>query len=201
METPVTFPCADGTTLEGRLQPGTRDAGVVIAHPHPLYGGDLHNPVVGALAGAYRRHGFTTLRFNFRGVGASGGRYAEGVGEQADVAAAVALLTAEGLGAIDLAGYSFGAWVNALYAGSTDVRHRQVMVSPPVAFIDFTGVPTPADLHLVVTGALDDIAPPAAVARRLESWGSAATFAILPGADHFFGGCTAALEALLAAHL
>ncbi|MDV7394009.1 hypothetical protein RZS08_21700, partial [Arthrospira platensis SPKY1] len=94
-EETVFFPCGS-LRLAGalRLAPGT-DA-VAITHPHPLYGGEMNNPVVELLAALYQRRGYTTLRFNFRGVGASGGRYDEGRGEQDDVRAAAACLA--GLG-------------------------------------------------------------------------------------------------------
>ncbi|MGF1615511.1 MAG: efflux RND transporter permease subunit [Gammaproteobacteria bacterium] len=63
-----------------------------MAHPHPLYGGDLYSPVVEAVARAYGEAGYTTLRFNFRGVGGSQGEYAQGIGEQQDIQAALSLL-------------------------------------------------------------------------------------------------------------
>ena len=77
----VTFPSAD-LTLEGHLTlpPGATRAGV-ICHPHPQYGGDMHNPVVGAIEAGLQRAGFATLRFNFRGVGRSTGAYDGGSGE------------------------------------------------------------------------------------------------------------------------
>ena len=87
---PVTFD-SDGLTLEGALHlpESTPCAGVVVAHPHPQYGGDMHNNVVHAISRAAADAGAATLRFNFRGAGASEGRYDEGRGEQQDVAAAL----------------------------------------------------------------------------------------------------------------
>ena len=78
--------------LEGLLDRAEGDAGVVITHPHPQYGGTMHNNVVESLVKAYQKAGYTTLRFNFRGMGRSEGHYDEGVGEQADVRGAVAYL-------------------------------------------------------------------------------------------------------------
>ena len=82
--------------LEGLLNRCSGDAGVVISHPHPQYGGSMQNDVVKSLVKAYKKANFTTLRFNFRGVGRSTGHYDEGTGEQVDVQGAVAYL--EGLG-------------------------------------------------------------------------------------------------------
>ena len=171
-EKPVQFLSTD-LTLEGRLAHGDARRGVVISHPHPLYGGDLHNPVVESLVRAYSRRGYTTLRFNFRGVGNSEGRHDEGRGEQADVRAAMSFLAQEGLERIELAGYSFGAWVNALVGcGPVEpdipVAVSLVMVSPPVAFIDFDAVGPLPGLKLVVTGSRDDIAPPGLISPRVE---------------------------------
>ena len=94
-----------GLKLEGLLDRARGDAGVVIAHPHPQYGGSMHNNVVESLVKAYGKAGFTTLRFNFRGVGRSEGHYDGGVGEQQDVSGAVAYLKDLGMTTIHLAGY------------------------------------------------------------------------------------------------
>ena len=111
----------------------------------------MDNPVVLAVRKAYACKGFSTLRFNFRGVGASNGRHDRGIGEREDVRAANAFLADLGMQEIDLAGYSFGAWVNA---GVGEGFQRMLMVSPPVAFIDF-GPPAPMpNLGLIVTGEL-----------------------------------------------
>jgi len=104
---------AQGVKIEGRLGGDCARGAVVITHPHPLYGGDMDNPVVESVARAYAEKGMATLRFNFRGVGRSQGRYDEGMGEQEDVTGAVAHVRELGAGSVDLAGYSFGAWVNA----------------------------------------------------------------------------------------
>src|SRR5207248_4559049 len=107
---------AGAETLEARLAvpPGAR-LGVVVAHPHPLYGGDMDNPVVARIVDVCTARGLATLRFNFRGVGGSSGRHDEGRGEQEDIRASVAYLTASlGEGAqVALAGYSFGAAIAA----------------------------------------------------------------------------------------
>ncbi len=101
--------------LEGVLREGAGKGGVVICHPHPLYGGSMWNNVVDALEMGFFQAGFSTLKFNFRGVGASTGRYDEGAGEMRDAAAACRHLQEHTGGGerFVLAGYSFGAWVCA----------------------------------------------------------------------------------------
>src|SRR6056297_3045783 len=115
-ETPVIFE-SEGLILEGRIVYRDPGRAAVVTHPHPQYGGDMQNPVVQSITRVYQKKGYTTLRFNFRGTGKSQGRYAGGKGEVRDLAAAFAFLEKQGYAAIDLAGYSFGAWVNVHAAG------------------------------------------------------------------------------------
>ena len=176
-------------TLEGVFTGDGFTRGVVVTHPHPLYGGDMYNPVVQAVADAYVLAGYSSLRFNFRGVGHSGGRFDDGRGEQADVIAAVTYLAGRGIGDICLAGYSFGSWVNAHVSPEMVPITHQTMVSPPVAFIDFADVAGIPNLKLVVTGSRDDIAPPDMIEPLLPEWNAAAAFGVIPKADHFYGGC------------
>ena len=84
----------------------------------------MHNNVVESLVHAYQRAGYATLRFNFRGVGSSQGKYDQGEGEREDVKAALHYLAEQGKNVVDLAGYSFGAWVNALARPEKDTGHR-----------------------------------------------------------------------------
>lgn len=200
MEESMTFH-SESCDLEGLLDQSSREGAVIITHPHPLYGGNMYNNVVESIRRVYRNKAYTTLRFNFRGTGRSQGKYTEGTGEQKDVCAAVEFITGLGIKTISLAGYSFGAWINALAArGDIPVRH-QVMVSPPVGFIDFKGINTIHDLRLVVTGSRDEIAPPEHIQKMMPTWNPEATFKIINGADHFYGGYTKALEAVLSTHL
>jgi alpha/beta superfamily hydrolase len=101
MEEKITF-MSDIYQIEGCLWKGSGDEGIVITHPHPLYGGDMHNPVVTTIAQAYQKKGFTVLRFNFRGAGNSQGAYADGRGEQEDVRAALVRLANFGIRHINL---------------------------------------------------------------------------------------------------
>ncbi len=166
------------------LQPGGK--GVVVTHPHPLYGGDMENLVVELIAGAYRKKGFSTLRFNFRGVGASDGVYSDGIGEARDVCAAAEFLKRKGAGRIHLAGYSFGAWVNASVACDKISFESMLLVSPPVAFMDFGPAKPIENLSLVVTGSADELAPPSLLEKYVPAWNPSAAFEIIDGADHFF---------------
>ncbi len=196
MEKKIDF-ISDNNRLEGLLSLGSIGKGVVITHPHPLYGGDMHNSVVESIARVYRRRGCTTLRFNFRGTGASEGRHDDGEGEQTDVSAARGYLEQAGIRRIDLAGYSFGAWVNARVGCPGGHDNQMIMVSPPVAFIDHTSVGRLPCLKLVVAGSRDDFAPTDQIRNMLSDWNDGALFKIVEGADHFYGGHLQALESVL----
>jgi len=200
MEEPITI-TSDTYTLEGLVQPSDCPHGIVITHPHPLYGGNMYNNVVETLARAYAAAGYTTLRFNFRGTGGSEGHFDEGQSEQADVMAATAWLHAEGMEAVDVAGYSFGAWVAALAVGAGLKPRRLIMVSPPVAFVDFGPVTSLPPLHLVISGEVDDIAPVNAIRREMPRWQSRAHLEIIAGADHFYSGRLETLAERVTAHL
>jgi len=187
--------------IEGRLEKGTAEKAVVITHPHPQYGGDMDNPVVGAIKKAYRQNGYTTLRFNFRGVGGSQGRFADGIGEIHDVQAALAYLKESGMNQLDLAGYSFGAWVNARLAAQSPEIDAMVMVSPPVAFIEFEDIERLDCLKLIVSGSRDDIAPPDLINQLKPTWNPQTRFEIIAGADHFYWGHLDMLQEVLAKNI
>ena len=156
--------------LEGRMSLASGPDAVVMTHPHPLYGGEMDHPVVTTLAGVYQRLGYSTLRFNFRGVGASGGEYGDGDGEQDDVRAAVVRLAGLGKTVTDLAGYSFGAWVNLRLNPPLATVRRQLLVAPPVAFLDFEPVATPPAELAVIVGDCDRMAPLDALRALLPDW-------------------------------
>lgn len=196
MEEQIFFACG-GIELEGLIHRAGPDRGIVISHPHPLYGGDMHSAVVASIAGAFRQKGYTTLRFNFRGVGRSQGSHDAGQGEQEDVRAALAYLSAAGVETIDLAGYSFGAWVNAHAVSCQPPVRHMIMVSPPVAFRAFEIEGETPCLTLVITGSHDDIAPPGVIQRLLPRWNPRARLEIVDGADHFFAGFTPMIESIL----
>jgi alpha/beta superfamily hydrolase len=186
-EEEVFFQAGD-VKIEGLLYNAPGERGVVVSHPHPLYGGDMHNNVVETIVQAYRDKGYTTLRFNFRGMGQSTGSYDEGIGEQEDVRAALACLGGMGKTSIDLAGYSFGAWVNALGLKGFEQARRTVMVSPPVNFLDFSFLDYNEKIRLVIAASRDDIGPPDMIREMIPVWNPEARFSIIQGADHFYWG-------------
>ena len=192
---------AGSITLEGLLRKGTENSGVVITHPHPLYGGNMHNNVVMAISRAYQERGYTTLRLNFRGVGNSQGSYGEGIGEQDDVKAAIEYIVDLGIKRIDLAGYSFGAWVNAHLTCAEIGIANMVMISPPVAFIEFDKVNAIDCLKLIITGSRDDIAPAEMIRQSYRKWNAGAHFEVIDGSDHFYGGYESKLEPIIANYL
>ena len=125
--------------LRGRLAEGSADRGVVITHPHPLYGGNMDNPVVVETASAFARKGFTTLRFNFRGTGGSTGMYDNGQGEQNDVIAALGFLKERGCKTLFLAGYSFGSRINASVVAGGGEFTDHLIIPPPGGVMSFHG--------------------------------------------------------------
>lgn len=183
--------------LEGLLDKSSRSQAVIITHPHSLYGGNMYNNVVESMQRVYQNQGYTTLRFNFRGVGNSEGSYENGQGEQNDVLAAIAYLLNTGFKKVDLAGYSFGAWVNALTTRQDIPVEQMVMVSPPVGFIDFEPITSLPCLQLVITGSRDEIAPLDIIKKMLPTWNPQTRLEVINGADHFYSGYTRDLERML----
>jgi len=187
--------------LEGRIEHNSGKRAVVVTHPHPLYGGNMDNPVVITVLNSFARHGFTTLRFNFRGTENSTGLYDNGTGEQSDVKAAIAFLKNQNIEDVFLAGYSFGAWVNAatVAAGAPVTDH--IMVSPPMAFLSFDHIETMGKTGLIVTGEKDHIAPPGMIQARIKKWNLHSRFAILKGCDHFYSRGLDLLEEQILSYL
>jgi len=186
-ETAIKFKCND-LKLEGLLYTAG-PKGVVVTHPHPLYGGNMTNAVVETIVRTFQEVGFSTLRFNFRGVGASQGVYDSGKGEAEDTREALNYLAQMGMDKLYLAGYSFGAWVNAQLSYQEIGTTLLAMVSPPVAFMQFDDQQPIPNLKLVITGSQDEIAPEQMVREQLVNWNPAAHLEIISGADHFYSGC------------
>jgi uncharacterized protein len=160
----------------------------VVCHPHPLFGGTLQNKVVHTLARSLRSGGAATLRFNFRGVGASEGHHDEGVGETADTLAAVAWARTRWPAApLLLAGFSFGAAVAIRAAAAAD-PHWLISVAPAVDRVSFEGLVTPQCDWLIVQGSADEIVAPESVRSWAAHMAPRARLRMLPGVGHFFHG-------------
>jgi uncharacterized protein len=180
----------NGPTLEARLaladEPG---GGLVVCHPHPLYGGDMDNPVVVRAVEVATEGGLSTCRFNFRGVGRSSGTHAKGDGEQDDVKAALAMLGRR-LPAgklLGLAGYSFGAWVSANVAASGAPLAALCLIAPPLSMFDFATLAGSNQELLIVAGTRDTYCPTTGLAALSERVPTARVETVA-GADHFFFG-------------
>jgi uncharacterized protein len=167
-------------------------ATAVVCHPHPLQQGTMTNKVVTTVARAFARLGADAVRFNFRGVGASTGSYADGVGERDDALAVVAWCRERWPGRpLYLGGFSFGAAV-AIAVAARAAPAGLVTVAPPVDRL-------PADLEaprcpwLLVHGDADEVVPAAPVLEWSRKLAAPPRIVLLPGVGHFFHGRLQAL--------
>jgi alpha/beta superfamily hydrolase len=160
----------------------------VICHPHPSFGGTMDNKVVTTLARALQESGMPTVRFNFRGVGASAGAFDEGRGETLDAEAVVAWASARWPGSgLVLAGFSFGAYV-AWRLAQSHPPTRLITVAPPVGRFDFSGAVVPACPWLIVQGDADDVVDPQRVIAWARTLAPQPDLIVMPGVGHFFHG-------------
>jgi alpha/beta superfamily hydrolase len=187
--------------LEARLELPAGDALVsvfgVACHPHSLYGGTMDNKVTHVIARSMLECGAPAFRFNFRGVGASGGTFDNGRGEAQDLAAVVA----EGRrrypqAALWLGGFSFGAFV-ALRAAQALQPAKLVAVAPPVARFELGEVANTECDWLLAQGDADDVVPPQAVLDWAARQSRRPRLHVLPGAGHYFHGRLHELKPLL----
>ena len=188
MADPVTLTTSDGETLEAELGiPAAARAVVVITHPHPLMGGDMHTPVPDGFFRAALSAGCAAVRFNFRGVGRSSGTHDKGVAERLDLAAAIAFGAAQVPDApVLLAGWSFGADV-ALTV--TDERITGwFLAAPPLSVVDPTemGASAVDAPKILVIGENDQFNPPATAVATTGDWRNTKVD-VIANADHFFG--------------
>ncbi|MGJ7511886.1 alpha/beta hydrolase [Variovorax sp. GT1P44] len=185
-------PAADGVPALGIA---------VISHPHPLFGGTMDNKVVQTLARAFVACGWTAVRFNFRGVGASEGIHDEGRGESEDMLEVVSQIAPDG--PLAISGFSFGAFVASrviekLWA-SRDIRNLVLVGTAASRFSVATLPPDSHERALVVHGELDDTVPLAAVMDWARPQSLPVT--VVPGGGHFFHGQLPLLKSLVARHL
>lgn len=160
----------------------------VVCHPHPLHGGTMDNKVVTTVARALLERAIPTIRFNFRGVGASGGSFDDGRGETLDAAAIATWGAQRWPGRLPiLAGFSFGSYVACRLAQEREVAHV-ILVAPPVGRFDFPPAGFPRCPWLVVQGEADEVVE----ARKVRAWalagGPNVELRMLPGVGHFFHG-------------
>ena len=188
--------------LDGVLTRAARDSGraAVLCHPHPQFGGSMHDAVLDAVESAFLAEGVHCVRFDFRGVGNSAGRFDGGNGETDDALAVLGWLRDQLPDAREtwLAGYSFGAHVAWRAAQATDDVARVLLVAPPFGRMDFASARPDLPVH-VIGGDADAFIDWDALTHWCDARGPATTVARLPGVDHFFrtGGnaLTAALRA------
>ena len=161
----------------------------IVCHPHPLFGGTMHNKVVFRIARAFQDAGFAVLRFNFRGTGKSEGIHDNGQGEQDDLRAALRFIeTKYPKAALWLAGFSFGAAV-MLRAACGDKRERALVAAgTPVSRPDFSQIRPGNQPKLFVQGALDEFGSAEDLKRFVATLEGINQVKIIEGADHFFEG-------------
>jgi alpha/beta superfamily hydrolase len=189
----------------GRLEAALRVAmdprgAALLTHPHPLRGGTLDNPVVFHADRELHRVGLTTLRFNFRGVGASDGTHDEGRGEVEDIAAAASWLRGLAAGVpLVVVGYSFGSWCAIRHAVSDDAVAGVIAIGLPVRIYPLTELTRLARPLAVVQGSADELGLPEEVRHRLRVAGLDDRVLTVEGADHLFAGRAADAASLVVA--
>lgn len=198
---------------EGRLEAryaegnGPNAPIALFLHPHPQHGGTMNNRVVYSLYQSFRERGFSCLRFNFRGVGRSQGRFAKGEGELSDAASALDWLQSVNENAREcwIAGFSFGAWIGMQLLMRRPEITSFISVAPPANQYDFTFLaPCPAS-GLIIHGEDDDIVPEDSVTKLVQKINSQKTITVdqesVEGANHFFSSQLADVERLTGAYV
>jgi len=183
---------------EGRIEAryhharGANSPMALVLHPHPLHGGSMSNKMVYTLYQCFVRRGFSTLRFNFRGVGRSQGSFDRGEGELADAAAALDWLQGynPNAGACWIAGYSFGAWIGMQLLMRRPEIDAFISVSPPANQYDFTFLAPCPSSGLILQGDQDNLVPVESVQKLVHKLAHQRDIKIdfrkIAGADHFF---------------
>lgn len=187
-ETRETLPGPAGELQALTARPETVAGVAVICHPHPLYGGTLHNKVVHYLARTLNELDIATVRFNFRGVGKSAGSYDQGQGEQDDCRAVVDWARAwQPDRPLWLAGFSFGAYVALAVARETGPA-QLITVAPPVTVFSFTDMALPECPWLLIQGLQDEVVPAQEVLDWARNCRPRPEIVTLEGVSHFFHG-------------
>jgi len=180
--------------LEGRYH-HSKDTGAPVAlilHPHPLHGGTMNNRVTYSMYQSFQRLGCSVMRFNFRGVGRSQGRYDGGIGEIGDAAAALDWMQAvnPNHGGLWIAGYSFGAFIGMQLLMRRPEIEGFISIAPQPNTYDFSFLAPCPSSGLIIHGDADKVAPPKDVQALVDKLhtqkGITITQKTLPGANHFF---------------
>jgi hypothetical protein len=173
--------------IEGLVCKAPGEKGVVICHPHSLMGGSMYNNVVEALQKAFAAKNYSTLRFNFRGVGGSTGVYDEGRGEQEDIFSVCEYLKKHGKTKLFLAGYSFGAWVGSkVLEESKNPFAAAICVSPPINYFNFSWDNLNNRINLFICGDCDQFCRLDVLIKIAQKINSPVE--IIRDADHFYLG-------------
>jgi len=164
----------------------------LVLHPHPQHGGTMNNKVVYAMTQMFRQRGFSTMRFNFRGVGRSQGSFDRGEGELSDAAAVLDWLQTSNPNAsgVWICGFSFGAWISMQLLMRRPEIDSFIVVAPPANMYDFSFLAPCPSSGLIVQGDRDTMVPTTAteklVAKLRTQKGITIDYEVIPGADHFF---------------
>ncbi|MGB8275547.1 MAG: alpha/beta hydrolase [Alphaproteobacteria bacterium] len=195
--------------IEGRYHHGKEGNAPIalLLHPHPEHGGNMNNKVVYALYHCFVRHGFSALRFNFRGVGRSQGSHDRGEGELTDAAAALDWLQTYNPNASScwIAGYSFGAWIGMQLLMRRPEINRFVSVAPPANIYDFSFLaPCPAS-GMLVHGGRDELVTFESVKKLADKLNSQRNIKVqlkvIEQANHFFHSSYEDLAPLVDAYI
>jgi alpha/beta superfamily hydrolase len=180
--------------LEGRYYPSNRPNAPValLLHPHPQHGGTMNNKIVYSMYQIFIKHGFSSLRFNFRGVGRSQGQFDNGQGELSDAASALDWMQSQNPNTSScwIAGFSFGAWVAMQLMMRRPEIQGFISVAPPASMYDFSFLaPCPAS-GMIIHGNKDEIIPQSSVdklAQKLQKQKNITIdYRTIEGSDHFF---------------
>ncbi len=190
---PTAFSCGS-ITLEGELHLPEGNGpfpGVVVCHPHPLYGGNMQNNVVMAICQGLLSHSVAAFRFNFRGVGRSGGVFGGGITEREDVKTALAFVHARpeiNTEKIGLTGYSFGAMVALPVALQEGVVRLLALISPPLADSAWEQLKGYLKPKLLMAGSADAFVPTREFQQHAQDMPEPKQYFVVSGADHFWWG-------------
>ncbi|MCE2510710.1 MAG: alpha/beta hydrolase [Alphaproteobacteria bacterium] len=181
--------------LEGLYSHHEKEGGAPIAlllHPYPREGGTMNNRVIYRLYQTFSQKGFSTLRFNFRGVGRSQGSFDNGAGELSDAAAALDWVQSQNPNAPQcwVAGFSFGAWIGMQLLMRRPEISGFISIAPPVNLFDFNFLAPCPTSGLIIHGRQDEVVPEEAVAKLANKLsnqkGIEIDYRVIPAADHLF---------------